>query len=117
MNRKLASLYGAVISPKVSKVGESQVITLSLVSVEDRFSLDGKPISEDGLRILMDCIFAPDITPDGFKKENTEREKGEKCILSTWSLSRPLLSFFRNIISLNPQSQEGKLELPSSFHR
>lgn len=75
MNRKLASLYGAVISPKVSKVGESQVITLSLVSVEDRFSLDGKPISEDGLRILMDCIFAPDITPDGFKKENTEREK------------------------------------------
>ena len=75
MNRKLASLYGAVISPKVSKVGESQVITLSLISVEDRFSLDGKAISEEGLRMLMDCIFAPDITPDGFKEENVEREK------------------------------------------
>ena len=48
---------------------------------------------------------------------SSEGEKREKCILSTSSLSRPLLSFFRNIISLNPQSQEGKLELPSSFHR
>ena len=50
-------------------------------------------------------------------KTSSEGEKREKCILSTSSLSRPLLSFFRNIISLNPQSQEGKLELPSSFHR
>ena len=50
-------------------------------------------------------------------KTSSEGEKREKCILRTSSLSRPLLSFFRNIISLNPQSQEGKLELPSSFHR
>ena len=75
MNRKLASLYGAVISPKVSKVGESQVLSLSLVMVDDRFSLDGKAVSEEAIRLLMDCIFSPDITPDGFKEENTEREK------------------------------------------
>lgn len=75
MNRKLASLYGAVISPKVSKIGEAQVLTLSLISVDDRFSLDGKPISEEGLKVLMDCIFSPDITPEGFKQENMDREK------------------------------------------
>ena len=75
MNRKLASLYGAVISPKVSKIGESQVLTLSLVCVDDRFSLDGKAVSDEAIRLLMDCIFSPDVTPDGFKEENTEREK------------------------------------------
>lgn len=75
MNRKLASLYGAVISPNVQKIGESQVLTLSLVMVDDRFSLDKKAISEEGVRLLMDCIFSPDITPDGFKEENVEREK------------------------------------------
>ena len=75
MNRKLASLYGAVISPKVQKIGESQVLTLSLISVDDRFSLDGKAISEEGIRLLMECIFSPDITPKGFKEENMQREK------------------------------------------
>ena len=50
MNRKLASLYGAVISPSVKKIGEAQVLTLSLVMVDDRFSLDGKPISEERKR-------------------------------------------------------------------
>ena len=75
MNRKLASLYGAVISPKVQKIGESQVLTLSLISVDDRFSLDGKAISEEGIRLLMDSIFSPDITTEGFKEENIEREK------------------------------------------
>ena len=75
MNRKLASLYGAVISPKVQKIGEAQVLTLSLVMVDDRFSLDGRAVSEDGIRLLMDCIFSPDITPEGFREENVEREK------------------------------------------
>ena len=75
MNRKLASLYGAVISPKVQKIGESQVLTLSLISVDDRFSLDGKAISEEGIRLLMDSIFSPDITTEGFNEENIEREK------------------------------------------
>ena len=40
MNRKLASLYGAVISPTVHKIGESQVLSLSLVCIDDRFALD-----------------------------------------------------------------------------
>lgn len=75
MNRKLASLYGAVISPSVKKIGEAQVLTLSLVMVDDRFSLDGKAVSDEAIRLLMDCIFSPDITPDGFREENMEREK------------------------------------------
>ncbi len=75
MNRKLASLYGAVISPNAIKLGEAHVLTLSLVSIDDRFSLQGESILEEGIKLLMDCLFTPDITPDGFKNDNVEREK------------------------------------------
>lgn len=75
MNRTLASLYGAMIIPKVHKDGEAQVLTLSLVSIDDRFSLDGEAVLEKGIKLLCECIFRPDITPEGFKEENLEREK------------------------------------------
>ena len=75
MNKKLASLYGAVIIPNIIKNGEAQVLSFSLVSVDDRFSLDGKKISDEGIKLLMDCIFTPDITAEGFREENLQREK------------------------------------------
>ncbi len=75
MNRKLASLYGAVLSANAIKLGEAQVLTLSLVSIDDRFALKGESILEEGIQLLMGCLFTPDITPDGFKSENLEREK------------------------------------------
>ena len=75
MNRTLAGLYGAMIVPKIQKCGEAQVLTLSLVSIDDRFSLDGKAVLEKGIKLLCECIFRPDITPEGFREENLEREK------------------------------------------
>lgn len=75
MNRKLASLYGATLSPSVKKIGEAQVLTLSLVCLDDRFSLGGESVLKDSISLLLSCLFMPDITPDGFKKENVEREK------------------------------------------
>ncbi len=75
MNKKLASLYGAVIIPNIIKSGEAQVLSFSLVSVDDRFSLDGKKISDEGIKLLMDSIFTPDITAEGFREENLQREK------------------------------------------
>lgn len=75
MNRKLASLYGAAISPSVKKIGEAQILTLSLVCLDDRFSLNSESVLKEGIGLLLDCLFKPDITPDGFKKENVEREK------------------------------------------
>ena len=79
MNRKLASLYGAVISPAVHKVGESQVLSLSLVCIDDRFALDKEAVLSEGIKLLLDCLFTPDITPKGFKEENMTREKRLLC--------------------------------------
>ena len=75
MNRALAKLYGAIISPSVSKSGEALVLSLNLVCLDDRFTLDSSPICEDCIKLLLSCLFEPDITPDGFKTENVEREK------------------------------------------
>lgn len=79
MNRKLASLYGAVISPSVQKVGESQVLTLSLICIDDRFALNKEAVLTDGVKLLLDCLFTPDITLKGFKEDNMTREKRLLC--------------------------------------
>ena len=79
MNRKLASLYGAVISPSVHKIGESQVLSLSLVCIDERFALSNEAVLAEGIKLLLDCLFTPDITPKGFKEDNMEREKRLLC--------------------------------------
>ena len=79
MNRKLASLYGAVISPSVQKTGESQVLTLSLICIDERFALNKEQVLSEGIKLLLDCLFTPDITPKGFKEENMAREKRLLC--------------------------------------
>ncbi len=75
MNRHLALLYGASLTPSVMKIGEAQVLNLTLASIDDRFSLEGEKILSEGVKLLLSCLFSPDVTPDGFKKENIEREK------------------------------------------
>lgn len=75
MNRKLASLYGAAISPSVSKMGESLVLTLNLTAVDDRFALENEEICKECTELLCSCIFRPNVTPDGFDSEDVEREK------------------------------------------
>ena len=75
MNRRLASLYGAAISPSVTKIGEVQVLSLSLLCLDDRFALGNDKVWEEGVKLLCTCLFKPDITPEGFKEENVQREK------------------------------------------
>ncbi len=75
MNRRLAGLYGAVISPSVKKIGEAQVLSLVLVCLDDRFALNGEKVLCEALKLLSGCLFMPDITPDGFREENLKREK------------------------------------------
>lgn len=75
MNRRLASLYGATITPVIRKQGEIQVLSLVLSCVDDRFALDDESICKSGVDLLCDCLLLPDLTTDGFKEENVAREK------------------------------------------
>lgn len=75
MSKHLASLYGASLGANVSKIGENQIITLSLSSIDDRFSLDGKSISSSAFDLLLDILFEPNLENGTFKAEDVEREK------------------------------------------
>ena len=75
MNRALASLYGAAISPVIEKQGETVILRLVLSALDDRFTLDGESVCEQCIDLLCDCFFAPDVTPEGFKEENVALEK------------------------------------------
>ena len=76
LNRKLASLYGATVYDSVSKVGESQVLSLSATCLDDRFSLDGESISFECIKLLTSLLFNPRYDEKGkFFDEDVESEK------------------------------------------
>lgn len=76
LNTKLAYLYGAVLAPSVSKIGESQLLKLGITCVDDRFSLDDEKISKECVSLLLSLLFEPNFDENGnFYVEDIEREK------------------------------------------
>lgn len=76
LNSRLAYLYGAVLQPTVSKVGEAQLLRLGITCVDDRFSLDDEKISHACISLLLSLLFEPKLDENGcFYAEDIEREK------------------------------------------
>lgn len=76
LNGVLADLYGATLSAGVSKLGEAQVLSVELTSIDDRFALEGESISQSCAELLLDLIFDPDLDEDSrFREEAVQREK------------------------------------------
>ena len=66
MNRKLHMLYGADLSCSISKMGDVQVITLRTSSIADRYALEHEAVFSELTRILLGCIFEPNVTDGAF---------------------------------------------------
>lgn len=75
LNRKLAELYGAILSSAVIKNGESQILIFSITSVNDKFAIDDESISEECAKLLLDIIFEPKMENGLFCEEDVELEK------------------------------------------
>ncbi len=75
LNGKLDELYGAALSAGVTKVGESQVLSLSLTCLDDRFALTDESISEQCAELLADMIFKPNCKNSSFGADNLATEK------------------------------------------
>ncbi len=75
MNSHLASLYGAMVGGSVGKDGESQIISLHVTVLEDRFSLSEEKISSEAADLLLDLIFEPNFVDGKFSDADIEREK------------------------------------------
>ena len=73
LNGKLDELYGASLSAGVSKIGESQV--LSLTCLDDRFALTEESIAEQCAELLAGMIFSPNCKSGSFGADNLNAEK------------------------------------------
>ena len=76
LNTHLASLYGAVLSPAVSKLGENQVIKFGITCIDDRFALDDKKILTECLSLLLSLLFEPNFDENGlFTQSSVDVQK------------------------------------------
>lgn len=75
INKKLALLYGADLKANVQKLGENQVLSLAVSSLDDRFSLGGR-ISTESVELLLSLAFNPRLDDNGdFYDEDVAREQ------------------------------------------
>ena len=59
VEKKLALLYGAEVVSDVSKSGENQILKIGISCIDDRFSIDGDNITDEGLKLLFQMIVEP----------------------------------------------------------
>lgn len=76
LNARMAELYGTTVTPSVSKIGEAQVVRLSMTMIDDRFAFDkNESIYKQCAELLCDLIFEPNIQNGAFNSEEVKREK------------------------------------------
>lgn len=76
LNKKLSSLYGATLTPSVSKAGEAHVLRLSMTMIDNKFALEkGEDIILACVDLLLDIVFAPNAKNGAFCESEVAREK------------------------------------------
>lgn len=75
LNRALAEMYGAKLVSGVSRIGEMQVLKLSITSVKDRFLPENESVSVKCLEFLLSVLLEPSVKDDAFTESDVEIEK------------------------------------------
>lgn len=75
LNVRLAELYGATVTGSVSKLGETQIVRISMSMIDDRFALEDESIFEKCCELICELIFNPNVENGVFSSEEVKREK------------------------------------------
>lgn len=75
LEQTLCELYGASLSADVGKTGERQILTCSILGIDDRFALEGESVSAGCARLLGEILLAPNITDGSFPEEDFRLER------------------------------------------
>ena len=75
LNGHLDMLYGATLGASVSKLGEAQMLTLSISSIDDRFVPDGESVAAQAAELLAQLLFEPKLENGTFALADVEQEK------------------------------------------
>ena len=78
LNERLASLYGAKLFGSVDRLGESQVLTISLFAIGDEYTPANEPLSRECVRLLRALLFDPVLEDGCFPASSIEQEK--RCL-------------------------------------
>ena len=98
LNARLESLYGALLSGEVSRLGEAYCLRLSVDCLADALAYDGQAVSRDALELLLDLLLEPKMQDGRFDEaqlrtevrlcaEDLESEQNDK---RAWALMRML---------------------------
>ncbi|MGN0665217.1 MAG: EF-P 5-aminopentanol modification-associated protein YfmF [Huintestinicola sp.] len=77
LSRRLSELYGASLRGGVSRFGDSSTITISAVSIADKYALEGEKLSIEIIKLLNGAIFAPHMSGDTFCTDDFHLKKQE----------------------------------------
>ncbi|NWO14650.1 MULTISPECIES: pitrilysin family protein [Virgibacillus] len=72
---KLDGLYGASLSIDGAKKGENHIISVRLDIANQKFLAGDSSVFEEGLQLLYDVLFNPNVDDQGFNKSIFSREK------------------------------------------
>jgi len=75
LEKTLCELYGASLSADVGKIGERQILSCSIVGIDDRFALEGESVSAGCARLLGEILLQPNITDGAFPEEDLRLER------------------------------------------
>lgn len=75
LNERLAELYGAEVDADVQKLGDAQVLSVSVTGLADRYALEGEQISGELSRLLCSMLFEPPLQDGLFPQDGFEQEK------------------------------------------
>lgn len=75
LNLRLDELYGASLDTDVKRFGETQVLSLSVSTLSDRFTLNGDAAFTDAAELLISLILAPHIENGAFPEKQVETAK------------------------------------------
>lgn len=80
MHRRLSCLYGASVIGGAQRLGDCQLLTLTVQCIDNRFTLNGEDIAEDAARLLLEMLFSPHLSADGLL-DATDVEQEKRCLL------------------------------------
>ncbi len=66
LNRELNRLYGSVIKGTVTKVGDSQVLSLMSGCINDKYTFENEHITDGLTELMLECLISPHIENGGF---------------------------------------------------
>ncbi len=80
MHRRLSRLYGAAVTAGVQRLGDCQLLTLTVQCIDNRFTLNGEDVAAEAAALLLEMLFCPHLSEDGlFDAEDFAQEK--RCLL------------------------------------